>query len=398
MNEANGAGRTALAVALLLLLAAACREPRETRAPASPGGPLAELTEQERARFLLGRALFERVVTVDEGLGPLFNASRCSDCHDQPEAGGGGTAIPVRKATRFEHGRCDLLEAVGGDNLQQRVTAPLAALGMGAEAVPERADTSVSVTSPPLFGLGLVEAIPEAALEALADPGDADGDGISGRLPRLPDGRAARFGRKGDAATLGDFVDTALRFELGLTTPDHPFEETRNGESLPRGVDPAPEPEIDARGVSLLTDYVRFLAPPAREPAPTRSAADDIAEGEELFGRMGCAACHVPELTTGRLESRALSLRSVELYSDLLLHDLGPPGVDVCGRDAMPGEYRTTPLWGLRHRTTLMHDGGAPDLETAIEMHAGEARDAREAFARLPPASQAKLIRFLRSL
>ncbi|MYE93750.1 MAG: thiol oxidoreductase, partial [Gemmatimonadetes bacterium] len=108
---------------------------------------------------------------------------------------------------------------------------------MGPEVVPGTATDTALMTAPPLFGLGLVEAVPDAVLAERADPEDLDGDGISGRLPRLPDGRTARFGRKGDAATLEDFVDTALRFELGFTTALHPAEEARNAIPVPAAAD-----------------------------------------------------------------------------------------------------------------------------------------------------------------
>lgn len=384
-------------IALTTVALGACAGGEAPDPGVEPGQEIAGLTEGERGRFLLGRALFERLATEQEGLGPLFNGERCSDCHDGPAVGGGGTRILVRKATRLEAGRCDLLETSGGDNIQQRATRLLAEHGLGPESVPAEADAAVDVTAPPLFGLGLLEAVPDATLEALEDPGDADGDGLSGRLPRLADGRSARFGRKGDAATVSGFIDTALRFELGLTTPEHPVEETRNGTPLPAGADPMPEPEMDARGLDLLSDFVRFLGPPARE-AVVGAAADSVARGEALFREVGCAGCHVPELRTGAASASALSSRPVRAYTDLLLHDLGGGEGDVCGRDAAPGEYRTAPLWGLRNRELLMHDGSATDARAALELHGGEGDASRSAFLALRPEEQAALLRFLDSL
>ena len=226
--------------------------------PPPLGDPVAGLDSGQRGRFLLGRALFERLATADEGLGPLYNAERCSDCHDQPVVGGGGTRVRVVKATRFADGRCDLLVAAGGDNIQRRATDLLVAHGMGPEEVPAAATATSRVTAPPLFGLGLLEAVPDDVLLEWADPDDRDGDGISGRLPRLADGRTARFGRKGDASTVRDFVMTALRFELGFTVPGHTAEEPVNGVPIPPGADPMPDPEIDA--------------PPSRS-SPTTSAS-----------------------------------------------------------------------------------------------------------------------------
>ncbi len=364
--------------------------------PTAPGEPVPGLDPAARGRFLLGRALFERLATADEGLGPLYNAERCSACHDEPVTGGGNARVPVLKATRFDDGRCDLLESHGGDNIQRRATDLLAAHGMGPERVPDGATATARMIAPPLLGLGLVEAVPEDVLAERADPDDRDGDGISGRLPRLPDGRAARFGRKGDAATVEEFVDTALRFELGFTTPAHPAEETRNGVPVPPEADPMPDPEIDQETLGILTDYVRFLAPPA-------PVAESIAQGAALFRQIGCESCHREQLRTATRQPASPSLhpalagRTIRPYSDFLLHDLGPALTDVCGRDAAPSELRTAPLWGLRHRRRFLHDGRATDLASAVAAHGGEATAARDAFASLPTDARSALVRFLES-
>ncbi|GMV05927.1 MAG: hypothetical protein AMXMBFR53_22040 [Gemmatimonadota bacterium] len=361
------------------------------------GEPLPDLRDEERGRFFLGRALFERLATPEEGLGPLFNAERCSSCHDEPAPGGGGTRILVLKATRWADGRCDDLAARGGDNVQLRASPLLQAHGFGPEDVPVEATATAFVTAPPLFGLGLLEAVPEEEILRRADPGDADGDGVSGRLPRLPDGRGARFGRKGDAATVAGFVESALRFELGFTTEAHPEELARNGVPLPPGADPMPDPEMDAAALALLSDYVRRLAPPAAA-APGGAAADTLREGEGLFSAVGCAACHVPTLVTGTSASAALAGRRIRAFTDLLLHDLGRGDGDVCTPQAAPGEYRTAPLWGLRHRTRYLHDGSATTLEAAIAAHGGEGASSAEAFRRLGGADRSLLLRFLGTL
>lgn len=361
------------------------------------GDPIPGLTDGQRGAFLLGRALFQRLATVDEGLGPLFNAERCSSCHDEPAIGGGGTRTLVLKATRFTDGYCDGLRDAGGNNIQLRATDLLIEIGLGPENIPAEATASGFVVAPPLFGLGLIQAVPDSVLENMADPDDREGDGISGRLPRMADGRTARFGRKGDAADIIDFIDSALRFELGLTTPGHPVEETRNGVPIPAEADPAPEPEMDARGMALLTDYVRFLAAPAPERL-TGASADTVARGEGFFRQVGCTNCHKRELRTGDSDAEALSFQLLRPYSDLLVHDLGGGETDVCGEDVAPGEYRTAPLWGLRHRTQYMHDGMATDLLAAIARHGHEADASRAAFMDLSAESQRALLRFLSSL
>ena len=376
-----------------------CADRASDVATAVPGTRLEALSEAERGRFLLGRALFERLATPEEGLGPLFNAERCSDCHDQPAVGGGGIAIPVLKATGFVEGRCSLLEDRGGDNLQRRATPAALAAGVGAEQVPEEATATALVVAPPLYGLGLLEAVSVAEVEAGADPQDADGDGVRGLVPRFADGRSARFGRKGDAASVRDFVESALRFELGFTTERHPVEEARNGVPIPDSLDPMPDPEMDDETLGLLTDYVRFLAPLAPEMPADRATADSIARGEGVFGEVGCAGCHTAVwVTSSEAPEEALRSRTIRPYSDLLLHDIGEGETDVCTPQARPGLYRTAPLWGLRYRTVYMHDGGAASLPEAIQRHRGEADGIRAAYERLDPVDQVYLLRFLASL
>jgi len=390
--------RRSASALLACAILAGCGGGELVEPPPPPGESVAGLSTGERGRFLLGRALFERLATADEGLGPLYNAERCSDCHDQPVVGGGGTRIRVLKATRFEDNRCDLLLAEGGDNIQRRATDLLIAHGMGPEEVPAAATATAQVTAPPLLGLGLLEAVPDEVLLEWADPDDADGDGISGRLPRVADGRTARFGRKGDASTVRDFVDTALRFELGFTTPAHRAEEAVNGVPVPPAADPMPDPEIDAPTLAQLTDYVRFLAPPAPEQDLSAAARDTVAQGTALFGQIGCTACHREELRTGPTATPALADRTIRPYSDMLVHDLGDALADVCGFDASPAELRTAPLWGLRHRDRLLHDGRAADVPSAISAHGGEATAARDAFMALPQEAQRAIVRFLLSL
>jgi CxxC motif-containing protein (DUF1111 family) len=250
---------------------------------------------------------------------------------------------------------------------------------------------------PFLFGLGLVEAIPDEAVLSRADPDDANGDGISGRAARTPDGRLGRFGRKAEFATLREFIETALHLEMGLTTRADQVE-TLNGKPVPPGTDPVPEPEVSAATVDLLLAFVRLLVPPA--PSPPRSPAhrDTLEAGRRLFVELGCPACHTPAMRTGRSEIAALDRKTVALYSDLLLHDMGLGLADVCGYDASPSEVRTEMLMGLRSRDRYLHDGRAIDLRDAILAHGGEAQHSRDAFARLPWLRQEFVLMFLRSL
>ncbi len=385
------------ALITLSLCAAACSESVPVGTD-RPGERIEGLSEDARGRFLLGRALFEREATPEEGLGPLFNAERCSSCHDVPAVGGSGIRVPVLKATRDVNGQCSLLVGMGGDNIQQQATPQLLAAGVGPEEVPADATASAFVMAPPLFGLGLLESISEGDLARLEDPEDRDGDGISGRPARFADGRIARFGRKGDAATVEAFVRTALRFELGFTTSDHPAEETRNGTPVPAATDPMRDPEMDDGTVALLTDYVRFLAPLAPATPPPGSAADSVRRGEALFEQVGCTSCHTPEWTTGSAAEPALAGRVIRPYTDLLLHDLGGAEGDVCTPQAQAGEYRTTPLWGLRFQTVYWHDGRAGTLTEALALHGGEAEGVMAAYRGLSDGQKADLLRFLAGL
>ena len=377
----------------------ACDRPAPAPTTARPGDPLPGLGERETGRFLLGQAVFERLATEEEGLGPLYNAPRCSGCHDDPGSGGTGD-LRVVKATHWDPvtARCDPLHEEGGDNIQQFATPLLQAQGLGPERIPERANARASVTAPTLYGLGLVEAIPLESLRGLEDPEDRDGDGISGRMGTDADGRVGRFGRKGEVSTLQGFIDTALRFELGFSTPAHPQEEAVNGIPVPAAADPMGEPEIDQRGLDLLTEYVRYLAPPAPRLPEAGALRDSVLAGEGLFRDIGCGSCHVPVLETGPHELPALSRVQVPLYSDLLLHDLGPELAGVCGPGAAPTEHRTARLWGLGLRRVFLHDGRAPTLGDAIDAHGGEAGTARAAFRDLSAADRRRLILFLQSL
>lgn len=384
------------ALSIAVLAAAACQPPPAPIA-GEPAEPLSGLSAAQRARFEGGRALFDREFTPDEGLGPLFNQARCSSCHDVPVLGGGGTE-PVRKATRFENGRCDLLRPQGGDNLQRRSTPALTSVGILREEVPPEATHVVDLAATSLFGLGLVEAIADETLLAMADPDDADGDGISGRVGRATDGRVARFGHKANSRSLRDFIAEALLEEMGLTTSQHPVDLEPNGEALPADVDPASDPELDDETLALLVDYVRYLVPPAPRAPESRADAALVARGVELFDDIGCAGCHVPVLTTAPSDDPVFDRRPVAFYSDFLLHDLGPERPGVCAPGVSPTEVRTARLAGLRHRPALLHDGSASSIRRVIERHGGEAAASRALFLQISEQDRAALLRFLDTL
>jgi len=193
--------------------------------------------------------------------------------------------------------------------------------------------------------------------------------------------------------TLREFNDGAFQVEIGITNPSVPVEGTVTGNPLPDGTDPAPEPEIGARGLELADAFVRLLAP----PAPLKQSGE-ARRGRDVFARVGCAGCHVPTLRTGDNPIPALRHKEVAAYTDLLLHDMGTDLADICLGLATPSEFRTEPLMGMRLATHFLHDDRAKTPEQAIELHAGEGARARDLFKALPAPDQAALLAFLKTL
>jgi CxxC motif-containing protein (DUF1111 family) len=363
------------------------------------GDPLPGLTASELERFQRGAALFRRIFTPEEGLGPLFNENACNACHTDPADGGTGDQFLIR-ATRYtpEEG-CDLFLDQGGDNIRQQATPLLRTHGILRDEVPPEATATGSFGVPFLFGLGLVEAIPDETILAREGPDpDGRGLGISGRAARDARGRVARFGRKGQFTTLFDFSEDAIRLEMGLTTPLHPEEVGPNRGPVIPGTDPAENPEVDLETLEFLTDFVRFLAPPARELPSDPGERAIVESGEALFHEVGCTSCHVPSMTTGPSSVAALDRREIHLYSDLLLHDMGEALADVCGPSAGPSELRTEKLMGLGRRSRFLHDLRASSIREAVEFHGGEAATVRERFRALSFLDQERIIRFLYTL
>jgi CxxC motif-containing protein (DUF1111 family) len=391
-----------------ILLASGC-----ARVP-QPGEPLSGLTRAQRAEFEAGQRSFARTFDAASGLGPLFNADACAECHEDPVVGGSGDEVELHASAGSADSRlhivtaahrptvlqpfdpgaaCDLLVESGGPVFQRQVTDALrAALGIDHEPLPAAADTAQR-TSPDLFGFGLLDAVSDAEILRRADPEDANGDGISGRANHFADGRLGRFGRKAFVPTLAEFNAGAFPVEMGITVPEIPDEGTIGGLPIPPGVDPLPEPELDAAAVGATNAFVRFLAPP-----PYQRPRGAARTGERVFAQVRCDACHVPVLRTGRSDVRVLSHRRVRAYTDLLLHDMGPALADICMGEASPAEFRTEPLMGLRFASRFLHDGRAASLEEAVTMHAGEAAAARDAYLALPESRRRALLAFLAGL
>lgn len=364
------------------------------------GDPLAGLTKAQLAQFELGRVAFTRVFSPANGLGPLFNTNgnSCAECHEDPVVGGSGDENEIHASRFIAPDGCDLLFQEGGPVIQQATTPLLKAKGVEKEAIPPSATGQAVRSSPPLFGFGLIEAIPDQTILALADPDDADKDGISGRVNRGIDGRVGKFGRKAGVATVFDFTAGAYPFEMGVTTPLSPVEETLNGQPVPPDTDPVPEPEIPITDIQQAFDFIRFLAPPAKNLPESKDEKLQVERGKQLFEDVNCARCHVPELQTGPSDVAALDRKTVALYSDLLLHDLGPGLADICVGVATPSEFRTEMLMGLRFKERFLHDGSAKTVQEAIERHDGEGKKSRDAFSALNDSDKTALLAFLKTI
>jgi CxxC motif-containing protein (DUF1111 family) len=371
------------------------------QAPLRPGDPLPGISAADFSLFRLGLDDFVEVETAEDGLGPAFNGTSCAICHSVPAIGGSGVVAEVRAARVLPDGTVSGLDG-GEGTLMHLFSTP----SHGCQPMLPPAATVVARRVPiPLFGAGLVEAVPDETLLALEDPDDRNRDGVSGRAARVRDlatgrERVGRFGWKAQHATLMAFGADAYRNEMGITNDLFPDEVAFGVDpAAMRLCDPQPDPEdirepsTRRRGIDNFETFMQLLAPVERGPVD-----EGVRTGEQVFLAVGCASCHVPQLTTGdRAAVPQLQRRVVPLYSDLLLHDVGT-GDGIPQAAAAPNEIRTPALWGLRHRRPLLHDGSAATPEGAIQRHGGEAELARRGFERLSPSDRGALLRFLESL
>jgi CxxC motif-containing protein (DUF1111 family) len=437
-------------LAAALLAVASCGE--ETIEPPLAGGgttvhdrtsnaysfPAPNLTDDELERHLAGDVTFEATFVtapaeVNAGLGPTYNNVACAACHKRdgrgmPIAGNGpnrshllvrvslpdgegepavpGGSVPVPGLGLQIQDQAifgvdpeaivdvtwDERPGAYADGTPYVLRAPIVTITLaGGGAPPDGCMTSLR-QPPPVFGLGLLEAIGADTLEALADPDDRDGDGVSGRVNHVYDvatgSRAiGRFGHKANTPSLLQQAAAAYANDMGVSSSLFP--------------DDGGARDIDDETASLTAFYTQTLAVPAR------TSIDDpiVRRGESLFAEIGCVSCHVETIETGAHEIEALSFQTIHPYTDLLLHDLGDgladgrPDFEADGR-----EWRTPPLWGIGLTHTVLpysgflHDGRARTLEEAILWHGGEAQAARDTFAGADAADREALIAFLRSL
>ncbi len=404
--------------------------------------PLANISADLLTQHQAGDAVFEATFVtapsvINPGLGPLFNNVSCRSCHlndgraqppvgDEPfngllfrcsapgtDAHGGPNPLPgfgLQVQTRGVFGVQPEMDVQitrtpvtgqfsdGTTYTLQRptytVVNPYIPLPAGAMISPRIAQ--------PNFGLGLLEAIPDATIMALADENDTNGDGISGKVNMAYDNasqtmKLGRFGWKASQPTLVQQAAAALHGDIGITSPYFPFEES---DGQPQAI-PAHDVEISAGQLDRLHVYLQTLAPPARRNATDKT----VAQGKTLFYSAKCTACHLPVLQTGPSPISALSNQTIRPYTDLLVHDMGPDLSDNRPDYRATGsEWRTAPLWGIgltkivNGHTTFLHDGRANSLLEAILWHGGEAAAAEEAVRKMSAADRNALVKFLESL
>ena len=366
------------------------------------GAPLPGLTSDQLSEFSSGQAQFQDVETVADGLGPVFNESSCSACHTSLVSGVaavGGTN--QRLETRFGKitgGAFDPLEELGGSLMQNQGIGRWNGVNFVGEKVPSEANVVAHRRTTPLFGLGLVDAVPDqtfqelARLEKLLTPGTG---GTLSIVTNLATGSAAvgKFGWKAQNPTLFQFAGDAYLNEMGITNPQFPNENCPQGDCSLLAANPKPGLNDDGTDVQEFTDFMMFLAPPPPGPTTPQSKA-----GERIFYLIGCANCHFPTLVTGRNAVAALNQVVFHPYSDFLLHDMGALGDGITQGTATGSLMRTAPLWGLRIQSRLLHDGRALTAQDAILAHDGQGKTARNLYTALTPSQKANLLAFLNSL
>jgi CxxC motif-containing protein (DUF1111 family) len=409
------------------------------------------MPKEWQADFFVGNSFFNNNWVIApsstakrDGLGPVFNARSCSSCHFKDGRGRppietdeailsilirlsipgkgphGGPLGDPNYGTQFNP------KSILGVKAEGNVTITYTEIkGSFADGTPytlrkpvltftdlaygplhTNIMTSARV-APAVFGLGLLEQIPEDTILKKADPDDADGDGISGRPNRVWDIRKkamvlGRFGWKANEPNLEQQNAGAFLGDIGITSPLFPKENCTSSQKECLSAPTGGSPEVPQEKIDQITLYVRSLAVPARRNW------DDAAvlRGKQLFGQAGCAKCHTPKMKTGNNPKLpSLSNQTIWPYTDLLLHDMGKGLADGRPDFAASGsEWRTPPLWGIglvktvnRH-TLFLHDGRARNLQEAILWHGGEGKGSQEAFVRMPKEDRKALIAFLESL
>lgn len=349
------------------------------------------------AAWLDGKDDFESPENEAGGLGPIFNRNSCVTCHNTPVSGGAGP-INVTRFGRTDGGVFNPLVNLGGSLQQEMEINPVLH-----EVVPPEANVVAHRNSTPLFGLGLIEAIPDD--EILRNVHTTPLDGVVGKVSKVADvatGKTliGRFGWKAQQATLLSFAGDAYLNEMGITSRLFPVENAPNGNTqLLAQYDTVVDPEdvVDpatGRGdIDRVADFMRYLGAPPRPPL-----SNSAAMGRSVFQNTGCAVCHVPLMMTGPNKVAALNQQEVWLFSDLLLHDMGALGDGIAQGTADVRDMKTAPLWGLRASAPYLHDGRAMTIDDAIKAHDGEAKASKDRYMKLSKQQVQQLIDFLMSI
>jgi CxxC motif-containing protein (DUF1111 family) len=359
---------------------------------------------------------FERAHDATSGLGPVFNARACADCHQNPVSGGASQFTEARVGHKDASGNFvnptvlidDGQSTIAGRSIiNDRALVPEAQ-----EHVPTTETIHALRAALNLLGDGFVEAIDDATLQQLAANQPAvSGGRIHGEVIEVPvleapgQVRVGRFGWKDQHSSLLSFIGDAYLNEMGVTNRLRPKDVTSIGKIT---ADPEDVPDgIGMADIDHFAQFVRGTKVPPRDPALAASA--DGRAGQALFERLGCATCHVESITTAPPGTvinggaftvpDALGNKIIHPFSDFLLHDIETgDGIVQAGPQDTADKLRTAPLWGLRMRPRYMHDLRSPTLQNAIERHGGEAKHVSERFRDLSHAEKQQLFTFLNSL
>jgi CxxC motif-containing protein (DUF1111 family) len=391
--RARGAATVSAAMPTLTLLLTAIAG---ADAPIKYGDPVSGLTPTELTLFTEGRSEFTDAETAAQGLGPVFNNTSCAACHSSPRVGGDSNIVETRFG-RMDGTTFDPMTSHGGSLLQVNGIDPKN--GCPGETIPDDATIRANRKTTPLFGLGLVDQVPDATLQQLAQNQQQTAPDVAGQVSSVVDAasglqRVGRFGWKAQVATLLTFSADAYLNEMGITSPIFPNDNAPNGDTaMLDKCDKVANVEDDGSGVAAFADFMTMLAPPPRGAINTEAQ-----KGEPVFDRIGCAVCHVKELKTGASNIPALSNVMFAPFSDFLLHDMDALGDGIVQGAASGRQMRTAPLWGLGTRTRYLHDARASRLEDAIQAHDGQGSAAAKAFKELSKDDSKNLIKFLQSL
>jgi CxxC motif-containing protein (DUF1111 family) len=345
--------------------------------------------------------LFGEVEGVTDGLGPTYNAQSCRECH-QNVVIGGASQVTEHRTGHLSGGQ--FFESLGGSLIQSRATHPEAT-----ERVAVEDDVRTFRISTNTLGLGYVEAIANATLLRIRSGQPAALRGAAVVVPVLEansKGRIGRFGWKSQHASLESFAADAYLNEMGITSPLFPIENTISGAD-PGEFDTVDDPEDSGEDVKAFANFMRATKAPSRGPITAT-----VTTGERVFNAIGCGTCHVASITTApagtsvnggtMVVPAALGNKIIHPYSDFLLHDIGTgDGIPIQPTPeyaSTANQIRTAPLWALRTRNRLMHDGLSFTRQEAILRHAGQATEVTRRYRVLSAADQASLMAFLNSL